>query len=76
MHQDKTEKSAASLVTSQKKGDSEKVLRAANLLHSNLQFTLETLNKNGKLAFLNLQITKTGKVTVGSIKNQKIQVTY
>ena len=34
------------------KGDPEKVLRAANLLHPNLQFTIETPNKNGKLAFL------------------------
>ena len=39
------------------KGDPEKVLRATNLLHSILQFTIETLNTNGKLAFLDLQIS-------------------
>ena len=52
------------------KGDFEKVLRAANLLHPNLHFTLETANKNGKLAILDLKITKTGKVTEDGIKNQ------
>ena len=31
-----------------KKGDLEKVLWAANLLHPNLQFTLEAPNTNGK----------------------------
>ena len=39
------------------KGDPEKVLRAANLLHPNLQFTIETPNTNGTLAFLDLQIS-------------------
>ena len=39
------------------KGDPEKLLRAANLLHQNLQFTIETQNTNGKLAFLDLQIS-------------------
>ena len=58
------------------KGDFEKVLRAANLLHPNLHFTLETPNTNRKLAFLDLKITKTGTVTVAGIKNQQIQVPY
>ena len=39
------------------KGDPEKVLRAANLLHPNLQFTIETPNTNGKLAWLDLHIS-------------------
>ena len=39
------------------KCDPQKVLRAAKLLHPNLQFTIETQNTNGKLAFLDLQIT-------------------
>ena len=39
------------------KGDPEKLLRAANLLHPNLQFTIETPNTNGVLAFLDLQIS-------------------
>ena len=39
------------------KGDPEKVLRAANLLHPNLQFKIETPNTNGTLAFLDLQIS-------------------
>ena len=49
------------------KGDPEKVLRAANLLHQNLQFTIETQNTNGKLAFLDLQtsIDKSRKVNCG-----------
>ena len=34
--------------------DPEKVLRAANLLHPNLQFTIVTSNTSGKLAFLDL----------------------
>ena len=38
------------------KCDPEKVLRATNLLHPVLQFTKETPNTNGKLAFLDLQI--------------------
>ena len=37
--------------------DPEKKLRAANFLHPNLQFTMETLNTNGKLAFSDLQIS-------------------
>ena len=39
------------------KGDPEKVLRAANLLHPNLQSTIEKPNTNGKLAFLDLKIS-------------------
>ena len=58
------------------KGDPEKVLRAANLLHPNLQLTIETPNTNEKLVFLDLQISidKSKKVnlTVGGIKNQQI----
>ena len=49
------------------KGDPEKVLRAANLLHPNLQITIETPNTNGKLAFLDLQtsIDKSRKISCG-----------
>ena len=49
------------------KGDPEKVLRAANLLHPNLQFTIETPNTNGNLAFLDLQISiyKSRKISCG-----------
>ena len=48
-------------------GDPEKVLRAANLLHPNLQVTIETPNTNGNLAFLNLQISidKSRKISSG-----------
>ena len=48
-------------------GDPEKVLRAANLLHPNLQFTIERPNINGKLAFLDLQfsIDKSRKFNCG-----------
>ena len=49
------------------KGDPEKVLRAANLLHPNLQFTIETPNTNGNLSFLDLQtsIDKSRKISCG-----------
>ena len=49
------------------KGDPEKVLRAANLLHPKLQFTIETPNTNGTLAFLDLQISidKSRKISCG-----------
>ena len=49
------------------KGDPEKVRRAANLLHPNLQLTIETPNTNEKLAFLNLQISidKSRKINCG-----------
>ena len=49
------------------KGDPQKVLRAANLLHPNLQFTIETPNTNGNLAFLDLQISidKSRKISCG-----------
>ena len=49
------------------KGDPEKVLRAANLLHPNLQFTIETPNTNGKLEFLDLEISidKSRKISCG-----------
>ena len=39
------------------KVDPEKMLRAANLLHPNLQFTIETPNTSGSLSFLDLQIS-------------------
>ena len=39
------------------KDDPEKVLRAANLLYPNLQFTIETTNTNGNLAFLDLKVS-------------------
>ena len=45
------------------KDDPEKVLRAANLLHPNLQFTIETPNTNGKQAFLDLQICNSRLLT-------------
>ena len=49
------------------KGDPEKKLRAANLLHPNLQFTIETPNTNGTLAFFDLQISidKSRKISCG-----------
>ena len=49
------------------KGEPEKVLRDANLLKPNLQFTIETPNTNGKLAFLDLQISidKNRKINCG-----------
>ena len=49
------------------KGDPEKVLRAANLLHPNLQFTIEKPNTNGKMAVLDLQtsIDKNRKINCG-----------
>ena len=49
------------------KGDPEKVLRAANLLHPKLQFTIETPNTKGNLAFLDLQISidKSRKISCG-----------
>ena len=49
------------------KGDPEKVLLAANLLQPNLQFTIETTNTNGNLAFLDLQISidKSRKISCG-----------
>ena len=48
------------------KGDPE-VLRTANLLHQNLQFTIETTNTNGKLELLDLQISidKNRKINCG-----------
>ena len=55
------------------KGDPEKVLRAANLLHPNLQFTIETTNTNGTLAFLDLQIStqKSRKISCGWYQKPK-----
>ena len=55
-------------IVSTVKGDPEKVLRAANLLHPNLQFTKETPNTNENLAFLDLQISidKSRKISCGS----------
>ena len=43
------------------------MLRAANLLRPNLQFTIETPNTNGTLAFLDLQISidKSKKISCG-----------
>ena len=52
MHRNKREKQVSAARTV--KGGPEKVLRAAKLLHPNLQFTIETQNTNGKLAFLDL----------------------
>ena len=47
--------------------DSENVLRAANLPHPNLQFTIETPNTNWKFAFLDLKIIidKNRKINCG-----------
>ena len=55
-------------IVSTVKGDPEKVLRAANSLHPNLQFTKETPNTNKNLAFLDLQISidKSRKISCGS----------
>ena len=39
------------------KGDPKKVLRAANLLHPKLQFTIQSPNTNRKLAFMDLKIS-------------------
>ena len=49
------------------KGDPEKVLLAANLLHPNLQFTIKKPNTKKKLAFLILQISidKSRKMNCG-----------
>ena len=49
------------------KVDPEKVLRDANLLHPNLQFTIETPNTKGKLAFLDLEISidKSRRISCG-----------
>ena len=49
------------------KGESEKKLRAANLLHPNLQFTIETSNTNRNLAFLDLKfsVDKSRKINCG-----------
>ena len=49
------------------KGDPEKVLRAANFLYPNLQYTVETPNTKGTLAFLDLQISidKSRKISCG-----------
>ena len=61
------------------KGDPEKVLRAANSLHPNLQSIIETPNTNKKnwhFWIYKLVLTKAGKLTVFGIKNQQIQVPY
>ena len=57
------------------KSDTGVVLQAANLLHPKLQFTIETQNTSGKLAFLDLQVIfiKTGKLFVDVIRNQQIK---
>ena len=57
------------------KSDTGVVLQAANLLHPKLQFTIETQNRSGKLAFLDLQVIfiKTGKLFVDVIRNQQIK---
>ena len=49
------------------KDDPETKLRDANLLHPNLQFTIETPNTKGKLAFSDLQISidKSTKINCG-----------
>ena len=49
------------------KGDPEKMLWAANLLHPNILFTIETPNTKGNLAFLDLQysIDKSRKISSG-----------
>ena len=49
------------------KGDPGEVLEAPNKLHPNLQFTIEELDRNGKLAFsdLNVNVDSAKKVTCG-----------
>ena len=38
------------------KGDLEELLKAANILHPNLQFTLEKANEKGNFAFLEIDV--------------------
>ena len=49
------------------KGDPDIVLKAANELHPNLQFTIENPDSNGDLAFLdlNINVDSRKKVTCG-----------
>ena len=49
------------------KGDPEVVLEAANKLHPYLQFTIEELDSNGNLAFLDLNVNVDSgkKITCG-----------
>ena len=49
------------------KGDPGVVIEAANKLHPNLQFTIEELDSNGNLAFLelNVNVDSGKKVTCG-----------
>ena len=42
-------------------GDPGLVLEAANKLHPNLQFTIEELDRNGNLAFLDLNVNGVSK---------------
>ena len=42
------------------KGDLGVVLEAVNKLHSNLQFTIEKLDRNGNLAFFDLNVSQGG----------------
>ena len=58
--------------------DSEDVLRPANLLHSNVQFTRETLNTSDKMGFWVCKkvLTFSGKKTVDDIRYQQIQIPY
>ena len=55
------------------KGYPEKVLRAGKLLHQRLQFTIETPNTNGKVAFIDLQISidKSRKISCGWYQKPK-----
>ena len=52
------------------KGNPGVVLEAVNKLHPNLQFTIEELDKNGNLAFLDLNVNvESGKMSnVGGTK--------
>ena len=49
------------------KGDTGLVLEAANKLHPNVQFNIEELDKNGYLAFLdlNVKVDSAKKITCG-----------
>ena len=46
------------------RGDPEENLKFANLLHKNLQFTLEKVNTEGDLAFLNFNVKMSSKSNI------------
>ena len=60
------------------KGDPGVLLEAANKLHPNLQFTIEELDSNGNLAFLDLVVNGTQETRshVGGTKNPLIPAPF